>query len=336
MKTETLTIMIIDLVESTTLVEQASRQQLVEILEDVTVPIRQAVSEYDGQVIKFTGDGYIITFQAASEALYAAAKIVDTFAAQPTLPNGARLEGCRVVLHTSDVILHDNDVIGEGVVTVARLEKHVPTNEIYLTSTVKDVAKSAEFEFELVGDFPLKGLSNPVKVYRLITGPLSGIERGIYLTITDLLGMTQFMTSAPVDLVNKVMQRWIDFQRDALFQVRGRLRAIVGDNLVTTYHSADDAVDALLRLDTLVSTHNDTPGEFPKFSYTSVTCKGDLFVLSIGVNGPLVSRGFRFLEQVDRGQKMIEKSVYDGLTRYRDRFTETPVESQPAYRLIQK
>src|SRR5258706_1539315 len=158
MKTQTLTIMVIDLVGSTPLVAQASRQQLVELLEDVTLPIRQAVAEFGGTVVKFTGDGYLVTFTSASEALYAAARIVDAFIGQPTLPSGVRLEGCRVVVHTSDVIMQDNDVLGEGVVTVARLEKHVPTNEVYLTSTTKDVAKSAEFEFQLVGDFPLKGL----------------------------------------------------------------------------------------------------------------------------------------------------------------------------------
>src|SRR5207244_6487517 len=118
---------------------------------------------------------------------------------QPTLPSGGRLDGCRVVLHTSDIVVQDKDVIGEGVVTVARLEKHVPTNEVYLTATVKEVSKSSEFEFQLVGDFPLKGLANPVKCYRLVTQPLSGIERNVYLVITDLLGMSQFMTTAPVE-----------------------------------------------------------------------------------------------------------------------------------------
>src|SRR6185436_11464848 len=113
-----------------------SRQQLVEMMEDVAIPIRQAVAEFGGTIIKFTGDGYLATFQSASEALYASARVVDSFIGQPTLPSGIRLEGCRVVLHTADVIVADNDVIGEGVVTVARLEKHVPTNEVYLTSTV--------------------------------------------------------------------------------------------------------------------------------------------------------------------------------------------------------
>jgi class 3 adenylate cyclase len=334
MQTETLTIMIVDLVGSTPLVAQASRDQLVEMMEDVMLPIRQSVAEFGGKVVKFTGDGYIATFQSASEALYASARIVDSFVGQPTLPSGGRLDGCRVVLHTSDVVLQDNDVIGEGVVTVARLEKHVPTNEVYLTATVRDVAKSSEFEFQLVGDFPLKGLTNPVKVYRLVTEPLSGIERGVYLTITDLLGMSQFMTTAPIDLVNRVIQRWIAFQREAISQVNGRLRAIVGDNLVTTYHQADDAVDALLRLETLVNAHNDAPEELPKFAYTAVICKGDLFVLSIGVNGPLVNHSFRLLDRLERGDKAVEETVYTTLQRYQDKFTKrTDQDGQSLYHL---
>ncbi len=334
MKTETLTIMIVDVVGSTPLVEQLSRQQLEEMLEDVMLPIRQAVTEFGGTVVKFTGDGYIATFPSASDALYASARIVDAFIGQPTLPSGGRLEGCRVVLHTSDVLLEDKDVIGEGVVTVARLEKHVPTNEVYLTSTTKDVAKSAEFEFQLVGDFPLKGLVNPVKVYRLVTEPLSGVERGVYLAITDLLGMSQFMTTAPIDLVNRVILRWIAFQREAISEVNGRLRAIVGDNLVTTYHSADSAVDAMLRLETLVSAHNDAPEDLPKFSYTAVICKGDLFVLSIGVNGPLVNHSFRLLEHIEHGEKVLEESVFLALQRYQNKFTKRPdLEGNQLYHL---
>lgn len=334
MRTETLTIMIVDLVGSTPLVEQASRQQLIELMEDVTVPIRQAVAEFGGSVVKFTGDGYIATFQAASDALYAGARIVDAFAGQPTLPTGLRLEGCRVVLHTSDVIVQENDVIGEGVVTVARLEKHVPTNEVYLTATVREVAKSSEFEFDLVGDFPLKGLANPVKVYRLRIEPLSGIERGMFLMVTDLLGMSHFMTEAPIELVNRVMQRWIAFQREAIAQVNGRLRAIVGDNLVTTYHEADHAVSSLLRLDTLVNTHNDAPGDMPRFDYTAVICRGDLFVLSIGVNGPLVGHSFRLLDNVEHGNKVIEEAVYTTLQNYRDKFVrQGEHDGKPLYRL---
>src|SRR4051812_12873421 len=116
MITQTLTVMIVDMVGSTQLVESASRQQLLELMEDVTLPIRQAVAEFGGTIVKFTGDGYMATFHSASEALYSSARIVDAFIGQPILPNGMRLEGCRVILHTCDVLLADNDLIGEGVV----------------------------------------------------------------------------------------------------------------------------------------------------------------------------------------------------------------------------
>jgi class 3 adenylate cyclase len=335
-KTETLTMMIVDLVGSTQLVEAASRQQLVDLMEDITVPIRKAVAEYSGNIVKFTGDGYLVTFQSASEALHAAAQVVESFAAQPTLPSGARLEGCRVVLHTSDVILDKDDVLGEGVVIAARLEKHVPTNQIYLTSTVREVAKSAEFEFELIGDFPLKGLVQPIKVYRLSTESFSGIEHGVYLMITDLIGMSKYMTEVPIELVNRTMQRWIALQREAISQVGGRLRAIVGDNLVTSYLTADSAVDAMLRLETLVSVHNDSRGDMPRFEYTGITCKGDLFVLSIGVNGPLVGHTFRMLDLIKPGEKAIEEPVFIDLSRYRERFAKRATQEALYYYVVAK
>lgn len=314
LKTKTLTIMIVDIVGSTPMVEQSSRQQLMDMMEDVTLPIRQAVTEFGGTIVKFTGDGYLSVFDSASDALYASARIIDSFMGQPTLPTGQRLEGCRVVLHTGDAVLTDDDVIGECVVIPSRLEKHVPTNQVYLSGTVRDIAKSSEFEYELVGDFPLKGIANPVRVYRLRTEPLSGIERGSLLMLTDLLGMSQFMTTAPIDLVNRTLQHWISLQRQAIAGGNGRLRAIVGDNLMTTYVNADDAVHALMQLEKLVDEHNQNPGDLPSFSYSAVICKGDLFVLSVGVNGPLVSHTFRLMEAIQSGQKVVEKTVYEDLT----------------------
>ena len=327
MKTETLTIMIVDLVGTTPILERSSRDQIVDIVEDATLPIRQAIAAYDGRVVKFTGDGYIAAFRSASESLYAAARIVNAFAPQSTLPLGMRLEGCRVVLHTADVILtadQDGDLIGEGVVIATRLEKHCPPNEIYLTATVRDIAKASEFEFELIGDFPLKGLTHPVKVFRLLTQPFSGVERGICLMLTDLIGMTRFVTEQPVDLVNTTLQKWIRIHRESVAETGGRLRSIVGDNLLTTYPTADQAVDAMLRMATLVNAHNDSPAGLPIFEYSLVLCKGDLFVLNIGINGPLVSHVFRVLEQIPPGLKAIEQTVFDSLTQYRDRFALDP------------
>jgi class 3 adenylate cyclase len=324
MQTETLTIMLVDLVGSTHLVENSSREQLMVLLEDVTLPIRQAVHENGGTIIKFTGDGYLATFRSASDSLHAAEQIISAFRAQPTLPTGEHLEGCRVALHTADVVVKDKDVLGEGVVTVARLEKHVPTNHIYVTNTVRDVAKSSEFEFESVGDLLLRGLTNPVRVFRLLTEPFSGIEEDVYLCIADLVGLSQQMTELPIDQVNRIMLKWVGMQRAAVGDLSGRLRSIVGDNLVTTYDTADEAADSLLRLEGLVNAHNHADHEnLPLFQFSAVICKGDLFVLSLGINGPLVTHGFRLLNQMPAGHKQITAEVYNDLSRHKARFYAT-------------
>mgnify|MGYP000031104099 CR=1 FL=1 len=96
----------------------------------------------------------------------------------------------------------------------------------------------------------------------------------------------------------------------------------------------EDVDEALLRLDQLVREHNTNPGELPTFAFSAVLCKGDLFVLSIGVNGPLVGHSFRLLEHVPPGQKLIEAAVYDNLKRYRERFIEHPaIDTREIYQL---
>lgn len=311
MQTQTLTVMIVDLVGSTQIVERISRDVLVTLMEDITQPIRLAVTEFGGTIVKFTGDGYMAHFPSASDGLRAAARVVEVFTEMPILPQGQQLEGVRVVLHTTDVILQDGDLLGEGVVTAARMEKHVPTNQVYLTSTVRECAKSSEFEFEPKGELLLKGLSNPVRVYRLITDPLSGVERDTFLVVADLLGMSQYMTEAPVEMVNRLMMRWVSLMRDACTEHGGRLRSIVGDNLLATFDTASEAMYALHRLEELIATHNHNTGALPVIDYSALICRGDLFVLSLGVNGPLVSRAFRLMNQLPAGMKAAEMAVFD-------------------------
>jgi class 3 adenylate cyclase len=311
MQTQTLTVMIVDLVGSTQIVERISRDVLVTLMEDITQPIRLAVAEFGGTIVKFTGDGYMAHFPSASDGLRAAARVVEAFTEMPILPQGQQLEGVRVVLHTADVILQDGDLLGEGVVTAARMEKHVPTNQVYLTSTVRECAKTSEFEFEPKGELLLKGLTNPVRVYRLVTDPLSGVERDTFLMVADLLGMSRYVTEAPVEIVNRLMMRWVSLMRDACTEYGGRLRSIVGDNLLTTFDTATEAYQALQHLEELVAAHNHNTGALPAINYSALICRGDLFVLSLGVNGPLVSRAFRLINQIPAGMKAAEIAVFD-------------------------
>jgi class 3 adenylate cyclase len=62
-------------------------------------------------------------------------------------------------------------------VVAARLEKSVPPNAAYLTSTVRDVAKSSELDFEFVTHVELKGLAAPVQASALGEPAPTGARR---------------------------------------------------------------------------------------------------------------------------------------------------------------
>ncbi|WP_203822142.1 adenylate/guanylate cyclase domain-containing protein, partial [Paractinoplanes ferrugineus] len=160
--------MTVDLVDSTTAISASPGTRMMEMMRDSAAPIRPLTERLGGTVIKFTGDGYLVTFPSATSALHAATEIIQLFDSRGNGPAGD-LKECRIALNTCDVISYETDVLGEGVVVAARMEKYVPVNSVYVTAAVRNVAKSSEFDFIRVDDLVLKGLPEPVAVYRLIT-----------------------------------------------------------------------------------------------------------------------------------------------------------------------
>lgn len=170
MEFRTVTVMTVDLVDSTQAISEVPGSRMMEMMRDIAAPIRPLVERLGGTVIKFTGDGYLTTFPSATSALHAATEVIGLFESRGRLAGlSGNIKGCRIAINTCDVIPYETDVLGEGVVVAARMEKHVPINCVYVTATVRNVAKSSEFEFVRVEDLVLKGLPDPVAAYRLIT-----------------------------------------------------------------------------------------------------------------------------------------------------------------------
>jgi len=128
--TKTRTILLVDLVGSSSKVTNLEIEQGEAFLHDATQPIEDAIVNQDGTVIKFTGDGYFAIFDSADDALEAADDIRNQFLRQRYTPSGVMLDGVRIVLNTADIVIDkdgdDLDIVGDGVIVCARMEKHVP------------------------------------------------------------------------------------------------------------------------------------------------------------------------------------------------------------------
>ena len=132
--------------------------------------LRQAISRRGGSEIKNTGDGILVTFPSAAEALAAAVA-----AQQATEAHARRAEvtlQLRVGLALGEVEVDAGDVFGTPVVEAARLVAAARPGQILCTALVRAVAGSrAAVSFADAGALMLKGLPEPVPAFEVIWAP---------------------------------------------------------------------------------------------------------------------------------------------------------------------
>jgi class 3 adenylate cyclase len=320
MATQTLTILLADLVGSSTHLTSVPQKQAVEYLQDATLPIREIIEDHEGIVIKFTGDGYLAAFESVAQALRAGEKIRHHFLRQTHTPTGISLDGVRVIINTADVTVQDDDIMGDGVALVSRLEKDVPTNQVYVTRAVQAVADDAEFSFEQAGEMRPRGWHRPVKVYQLLSTEASFVDPGVFLLITDLHGLISTGESLPAGDVKQWLLTWGDMHREAVVGLKGRVRQFIADMALVTFTNADDALDAVLKLRVLAARHNATRQDLPAIEFAAAISTGDLILSPTGIVGRLVNQTFRLINASPRCTVTIDHPVYDQLSARHDLF----------------
>ena len=117
MKTRTLTILQADLVGSTDAASNISRQEMTDYIEELSAQIIHAVRFYGGDPFKFTGDGYLASFESASDCLSAAQKLQRDLQLRNLSIGGKRTAALRVIVHTADLVVTEDDVLGDGMAT---------------------------------------------------------------------------------------------------------------------------------------------------------------------------------------------------------------------------
>ncbi|NDJ84347.1 MAG: hypothetical protein GYB66_00535 [Chloroflexi bacterium] len=316
--TRTMSILLADLVGSTRQVSQITTQRAAEYIDDATRPIENAVKLHHGKLVKFTGDGFLATFDSAQDALICADAIRDHYIRQRRTPGGYAIDGVRVVVNTADVVCEDDDVIGDGVVVCARLEKNVPTNQVWLTAATREVVGVSDFVFQPVGDVQLRGRPQPVTVYALENTEQSFIEYGVVLMATDLHRYVHAgETLAPVAL-NDWLARWMNLHREAIMGLSGQVRQFVADMALLSFAKPDDAIQAALNLHSLTSIYNRETTASLQYHFKVAIATGDLILSPTGVVGRLVNRTFDLLNATPRESVVVDAEAYALVKDYAD------------------
>lgn len=130
--------------------------------------IEPAIRRHGGRLIKLTGDGAMIEFASAVEALSAAIEVQQAMAdANRDQPADSAIV-FRIGLDVGDLMVDDNELYGDGVNIAVRLEGAAPAGGILISGNMHDaVASRLRAGFEDRGNLELKNIGRPVRAYRV-------------------------------------------------------------------------------------------------------------------------------------------------------------------------
>jgi TolB-like protein/class 3 adenylate cyclase len=132
---------------------------------DVLGPL---VAQHRGRLVKVMGDGVLIEFASAVNAVQCAVDLQERMAeANDSLPE-ARHIVLRIGINLGDVIVEGSDLYGDGVNVAARLESLADPGDICVSGSVyEQVKRKLDSRFDELGQQAIKNISEPVQVYRV-------------------------------------------------------------------------------------------------------------------------------------------------------------------------
>ncbi len=166
MRTETLAIVFTDVKGYTAATSAQTHSENARLLRHIERIIAPVVRGYSGRVVKSIGDAYMIVFRSPTEAVRCAAAIQDRLHQYNTSRRADQAIHVRIAMNIGEVRVHRGDVFGEPVNIASRIETITPGGEIYFSAAIHLTMNRSQLASERVGEFELKGIPEPVTVYR--------------------------------------------------------------------------------------------------------------------------------------------------------------------------
>jgi len=129
------------------------------------------IAAHRGRIVKTTGDGMLVEFASAVDAVRSSAEVQRGMAEQnATLPQDQRIE-FRIGIHVGDIIIDDNDIFGDGVNIAARLEGIAESGGVCISDDAyRQVRGKVEIACDDLGPQTLKNIAEPMRTWRVRLG----------------------------------------------------------------------------------------------------------------------------------------------------------------------
>ncbi|MGI9491658.1 MAG: hypothetical protein ACR2QF_04570, partial [Geminicoccaceae bacterium] len=196
--------------------EQGTHRALMSCRRDILEPI---VSSYNGHIIKSTGDGALVTFLTAKDAIEAMIAFRERVTSRKATFPKRRCLVFRTGIHIAEAIYDDGDLYGHGVNLAVRLQEAAEPGSIYLSeAVVGELPDEIVIGLANLGQRTFKNLSRPVSLFRW---PISAKEhrKNASLQLATLAATALIVVSTPTEPENIQVRDGIDKRQNT--QVAG-------------------------------------------------------------------------------------------------------------------
>jgi class 3 adenylate cyclase len=193
-------VMAADVVGYSRLMERAEAGTLAALKARCKQVLRPLVAEHHGRVFKVIGDGVMVEFTSAVNALQCAIDLQHAMeTANAALPEDLHIV-LRIGINLGDVIVEGSDLYGEGINIAARAEATAEPGGILISGTTYDhVRNKIGVGFDDLGAQPMKNIVESVRVYRVSSTPRAVVAASKAMTDKPSIAVLPFtnMSSDP-------------------------------------------------------------------------------------------------------------------------------------------
>ncbi|GIX07771.1 MAG: hypothetical protein KatS3mg115_2174 [Candidatus Poribacteria bacterium] len=155
-----------DLKDSTAMTVQLGQSRAMQLLRAHNALVRNAVREHCGREVKHTGDGFMLSFQKASNAIGCSVAIQRAFREFNRRNRSYPLQ-VRIGMSAGEPVEEHGDLFGSAVQLASRVCAHAEPEQTLAAETVVRECGGLPIEFVPQGEVRFKGFLHPVAVYEV-------------------------------------------------------------------------------------------------------------------------------------------------------------------------
>jgi len=163
-------IMFTDIVGFTALssIDEEKALTIIDKQREILQPI---VKKFNGEWLKEIGDGLLLSFPSSKQAVHCAIEIQNTVKEIDFL-------NLRIGIHQGDILEKGGDIFGDDVNIASRMEPFAASGGVAVSQKVAgDISGSPEFKLKYIGTPDLKGVTQKLKIYCIISHGLPETKR---------------------------------------------------------------------------------------------------------------------------------------------------------------